>query len=77
MTFIDRGVHYYAWAPGAGQSSRPILVALREAGFLAQIGSRRAPAGNFEVRCFAAERQTTVDIITAVDPAARPLSVGR
>jgi hypothetical protein len=77
MTFIDRGAHYHSWAPGAGQSSRPILAALRKAGFLAQIGSRRTPAENFEVRCSDAERQTTVDIITAVDPTARPLSVGR
>lgn len=76
MRFVEKP-RYAAWAPGAGKQSRPILVALRSAGFLAQIGSRSTPVGNFEVRFLGHQEETVHEIIHGVDPAARLLTVGR
>ncbi|KAA1420599.1 hypothetical protein FE697_016760 [Mumia zhuanghuii] len=66
-----------AWCPGAGTPSAPILAALRAEGFDVWIGSRREPAGNFEVSFLAADAERVRAIIAAVDPAATPLTVGR
>lgn len=68
---------YAAWAPGDGRSSGPILAALRADGFIAQIGSRPTPAGNFEV-CYLVDQQDRVEqIILDIDPTATRLTVGR
>lgn len=68
---------YESWAPSNGKPSAPILGALRAAGFLAQIGCRRVPAGNFEVRFLGDEEERVRGIIFGVDPGARVLTVGR
>lgn len=68
---------YAAWAPGEGRPSRSILVALRAEGYLAQIGSRGTPAGNFEVRYLDHQEDHVVEIILGLDPNATRLTVGR
>ncbi|UYM06486.1 hypothetical protein [Solicola gregarius] len=68
---------YAAWAPSESSSSRAILAELRGQGFVAQIGSRAVPAGNFEV-CYLRDQQARVEeIILGLDPEATRLTVGR
>lgn len=66
-----------AWRPGEGRPSRPIIVALREAGIDCWIGSRREPVGNFEVSCLADQVERAHEVIVAVDPDAAMLARGR
>lgn len=68
---------YAAWAPGDGRSNHSILVALRGEGYLAQIGSRVSPAGNFEVRYLGHQEDRVAEIILGFDPGATRLTVGR
>lgn len=68
---------YAAWATGEQGRCGAILAALRDAGFIAQIGSRPAPAGNFEVRYLRAQEAQVERIIKALDSGATRLSVGR
>lgn len=68
---------YAAWAPGEGGSCGTILGALRNEGFVAQIGSRPKPAGNFEVRYLGDQADQVEQIILGVDSGATRLSVGR
>lgn len=66
-----------AWAPTEGDPSRPIIAALREAGVDCWIGSRREPAGNFEVSCMASEEEKVNALILSIDPGATILTRGR
>lgn len=66
-----------AWAPTEGVSAGPIIAALRTEGFIARIGSRREPAGNFEVEFKAEDVDLVRDVILGIDPGAAPLTVGR
>ncbi|MGH3359244.1 MAG: hypothetical protein ACRDO7_10610 [Nocardioidaceae bacterium] len=68
---------YAAWAPGEGRSCGVILSALRNEGFIAQIGSRPRPAGNFEVRYVSNQADRVEQIILGVDSGATRLNVGR
>lgn len=73
----DETPMYAAWAPGEGRPNRSILVALRDEGYLAQIGSRGAPVGNFEVRYLGHQEDRVAEIILGLDPSATRLTVGR
>lgn len=66
-----------AWRPGQDRPSRPIIVALREAGVDCWIGSRREPVGNFEVSCMAGDVDRVRDLILGVDDGAAMLTRGR
>lgn len=66
-----------AWAPSDGKTSAPILAALRAEGFVAQIGSRKVPVGNFEVQYLHSDADRVREIILGVDPGAIALTVGR
>ena len=68
---------YAAWAPADATSSPAILAELREHGYIAQIGSRAVPAGNFEVRYLRDEQAEVEEIILGLDPDATRLTVGR
>lgn len=66
-----------AWEPGPGRTSAAILTALRAAGIEGRIGARAEPAGNFDAVYMADDEQRVREIILAVDPEAKPLTVGR
>ena len=66
-----------AWRPGHDRPSRPIIVALREAGVDCWIGSRREPVNNFEVSCLVDDVDRVRAIIADVDPDAAMLARGR